>query len=70
MAGLTSLGVFHTAIALIALFSGFGALFRYREISPNKGLGLIYLVTTCILLRPASGSSSTAASARRISCRS
>ena len=46
MAGLTSLGIFHTAIALIALFSGFGALFRYREISPSNGLGLIYLVTT------------------------
>lgn len=48
MAGLTSLGIFHTAIALIALFSGFGALFRYKEISPNNGLGLIYLVTTFI----------------------
>jgi len=46
MAGLTSLGILHTAIALIALFSGFGALFRYREISPSNGLGLIYLVTT------------------------
>jgi hypothetical protein len=47
MAGLASLGIFHTTIAL---FSGFGALFRYREISPNNGLGLIYLVMTFAVL--------------------
>jgi uncharacterized membrane protein len=48
MSGLTTLGIFHTAIALVALFSGFGALFRYKEISPDNGLGLVYLVTTFV----------------------
>jgi len=46
MLGLTTLGVFHTAISLVALVCGIWALFRDKEISPRNGLGQIYLVGT------------------------
>jgi uncharacterized membrane protein len=46
MFGLTTLGIFHTAISLVALVSGFWALIRYKEISQETRLGLVYLVTT------------------------
>ncbi len=48
MFGLTTLGVFHTAISLVALVCGVWALARYKEISPRNGLGQIYLVGTFI----------------------
>jgi uncharacterized membrane protein len=48
MLGLTTLGVFHTAISLVALVSGFWALIRYKEILQETRLGLVYLVTTFI----------------------
>lgn len=48
MLGLTTLGVFHTAISLVALVCGVWALARDREISPRNGLGQIYLVGTFI----------------------
>lgn len=53
MLGLTTLGVFHTGISLVALVCGFWALARYKEISPGNGLGQIYLVGT--FLSAASG---------------
>lgn len=48
MLGLTTLGVFHTAIALVAVVCGFIALIRDKEISPKNRLGQVYLVLTLI----------------------
>ena len=48
MLGLTTLGVFHTVISLIALVCGVWTLARDKEISPRNGLGQIYLVGTFI----------------------
>lgn len=48
MPGLTTLGIFHTAFALLALLFGFIALVRYKEISPSQRSGLIYILTTAI----------------------
>jgi uncharacterized membrane protein len=48
MFGLTTLGVFHTAISLVALVCGIWTLVRDKEISPRNGLGQIYLVGTFI----------------------
>lgn len=48
MFGLTSLGVFHTLIGLIAVAAGLVALIRDKEISPRNSLGKIYLVTTVV----------------------
>lgn len=46
MLGLTTLGIVHTAISLVAVVSGFRALARDKEISVGNGLGRTYLVTT------------------------
>ena len=46
--GLTPLGVFHTAISLVALGAGIVALVRYREISPKRSSGRIYVATTIV----------------------
>ncbi|PYM30775.1 MAG: hypothetical protein DMD80_02050 [Candidatus Rokuibacteriota bacterium] len=48
MTGLTTLGVFHTAIGVVALVCGFSALVRDKEISAKNRLGQVYLVTTLI----------------------
>jgi len=48
MPGLTLLGVFHTAFALVALICGFIALVQYREISPRNRSGLGYILTTAV----------------------
>lgn len=48
MAGLTTLGIYHTAFALVALVCAFIALFRDKEISPRNRVGQIYVVTTAI----------------------
>jgi len=48
MLGLTPLGTFHTAISLIALFAGFVALWRYREISTRTGSGQLFVGGTVI----------------------
>ena len=48
MFGLTSLGVIHTAISLVALIAGLVLLVRDKEISPASQLGKLYLVTTLI----------------------
>ena len=47
--GLTSLGVFHTVISLIAVFTGAVALIRDGKISWDNSLGKIYVVTTIIV---------------------
>jgi len=46
MFGLTSLGVVHTAISLIALAAGAMALVRDKAILPGTSLGRLYIVTT------------------------
>jgi len=48
MLGLTTLGVFHTAISLIAVAAGFIALVRDKEISWRNGVGKLYVITTVI----------------------
>jgi uncharacterized membrane protein len=48
MLGLTTLGLLHTAISLVALVSGFWALARCKVISPGDALGRTYLVTTLL----------------------
>ncbi len=47
MLGLTTLGIIHTAISLVALVTGFWALARDREIRLNP-LGKVYLVSTVL----------------------
>lgn len=46
MFGLTSLGVVHTLLSLVALGAGLIALVRDREIMPRSTLGRVYLWTT------------------------
>lgn len=53
--GLTSLGVVHTVISLIALVTGAWALGRYGFISPRERLGRVYLVTTLLAAATALG---------------
>ncbi len=48
MLGLTTLGVFHTAIALVAVVCGVIALARDKEISPTNRLGQVYLISTLV----------------------
>ncbi len=46
MLGLTTLGIVHTAIGLVALVCGFWTLAKDKEISPANGTGRTYQVTT------------------------
>lgn len=51
MFGLTTLGLIHTAISLVALAAGAAALWRYQALSTGNGLGRVYLwatVLTCL----------------------
>ena len=48
MFGLTTLGVIHTAISLVALAAGFWAFARDREIAPTNRLGQLYLAATVL----------------------
>jgi uncharacterized membrane protein len=51
MLGLTTIGVVHTAISLVAVAAGIYAFFRDKQISPRNGLGRAYLwatVLTCL----------------------
>jgi len=48
MAGLTTLGVIHTAISLIAVAAGFIALIRDKEISPRNRVGQVYVIMTVL----------------------
>jgi uncharacterized membrane protein len=47
--GLTQLGVWHTAISLIALVAGFVAFFKYKEISWQNTVGQVYVAATAIV---------------------
>lgn len=46
MSGLTTLGIIHTAISLVAVASGFWTVARDKEISPQNALGRTYLIAT------------------------
>lgn len=46
MAGLTTLGIIHTAISLVAVAAGFAAIFRHGGISMRSGSGKVYLAMT------------------------
>lgn len=48
MLGMTTLGLIHTAISLVALAAGAAALVRDKEITSRNGLGQAYLWTTIV----------------------
>jgi uncharacterized membrane protein len=48
MLGLTSLGIVHTAISLVALGAGIIALIRDKEITSRNGIGKLYIWTTVL----------------------
>lgn len=48
MLGLTTIGVVHTAISLVAVAAGIHAFFRDKQISPRNGLGKVYIWTTVL----------------------
>ncbi len=48
MLGLTSLGLFHTAISLVAVAAGAIALLRDQQIVSNNSLGKTYVITTAL----------------------
>ena len=48
MFGLTSLGVIHTAISLVAVAAGLIALLRDKQITSGNRLGQVYFVTTLL----------------------
>lgn len=48
MLGLTSLGIVHTAISLVALGAGIIALVRDKEITSRNGIGKLYIWTTVL----------------------
>lgn len=48
MLGLTSLGVVHTAISLVAVASGFVCFVRDRQITAHTAVGKTYIITTIL----------------------
>src|SRR5262245_4435292 len=48
MLGLTSLGIVHTAISLVAVGAGAIALIRDKEITSRNGVGRLYIWTTVL----------------------
>jgi len=48
MFGLTTLGIVHTLISLVAVAAGLIALARFREITTATGLGRVYFWTTIL----------------------
>jgi hypothetical protein len=48
MAALSTLGIIHTAISLVAVATGIISLVRYREISWKSRVGKIYVITTIL----------------------
>ena len=55
MFGLTPLGLFHTAIGLIAVGAGLIALVRDKRISPTNLVGKVYLAATVVTALTALG---------------
>lgn len=48
MLGLTTMGIIHTAISLVAVAAAFVAFFRDKGIDPRNGLGKTYVITTVL----------------------
>jgi uncharacterized membrane protein len=48
MPALTTLGIYHTAFALVALIFGTITLVRHKQISPRNRSGLVYILTTAV----------------------
>jgi uncharacterized membrane protein len=48
MFGLTTLGIIHTAISLVAVGAGITALIRDKEITSRNGVGKLYIWTTVL----------------------
>ena len=48
MFGLTTLGLIHTAISLVAVAAGLIALVRDKQISSSNRLGQVYFITTLL----------------------
>ncbi|NDK39852.1 hypothetical protein DT603_13495 [Pseudoxanthomonas gei] len=48
MLGLTTIGIIHTAISLVAVAAGIIGFFRDKEINPRTGLGRTYVWTTVL----------------------
>lgn len=48
MFGLTSLGIIHTAISLVAVFAGAISLIKLKEITWNNSLGKMYVIATIL----------------------
>jgi uncharacterized membrane protein len=48
MFGLTSLGIVHTAISLVAVAAAVVAVLRYKEIPPGTRVGQVYIWTTVL----------------------
>lgn len=48
MLGLTTIGIIHTAISLVAVAAGIIAFFRDKEISPRNALGRTYVWATAL----------------------
>jgi uncharacterized membrane protein len=55
MLGLTTLGVVHTALSLVAVVAAIAALVRYKEISPRQRIGQVYIVATILTCLTAFG---------------
>jgi uncharacterized membrane protein len=55
MFGLTPLGTFHTVISLIAVLAGVVALIRDQAISPDNGIGKLYVAATVVTCLTAFG---------------
>ena len=55
MLGLSTLGLIHTAISLVALVTGFILIVRDREISPSARFGPTYLLATLLTAATALG---------------
>lgn len=48
MFGLTTLGIVHTAISLVAVAAGLVAFIRFKQIPPGHTLGKVYIWTTVL----------------------
>src|SRR6478736_7215437 len=49
MFGLTQLGIFHTIISLIAVFTGLISLILYKKISWDNTIGKTFIISTIIV---------------------